>query len=310
MKIAVTCCNLNLALELVDKKVENIIVGLKGFSCRFNNYLDFEEIKILVENKQNSLITVCLNNLYFEESINELEKIIKQLVDLKIDTIMFADFAIPCIIKENNYNVNLHYHPETIVTNYGQFDFYLKNKINSVSLASELTMTELNKIHENKDEMQTYIKIYGLGFIMHSRWPMISNFQEHLGCKTKIVSKYFNSINYLLIKEETRKYPNILYEDFTGTHMLTGYYLCGIKKINEFKKMDVDFILIDALFIHDSELHQIVDKFIDARNLNYGEEQLIKYHDEIQDGADFLISEGFFGTINDRLHMLKEDANE
>lgn len=310
MKIAVTCCNLELGINLAIKKIDNIIVGLRDFSCRFNNYFDFEEIEQLIESKQESKITVCINDIFFEESIPKLENAIKRLVALKVDCIMFHDFAVAQIVKENNFDIELHYNPETLVTSYGQFEFYLKNNIKNVSIASELTMSELKKIHENKQNMTTYIKAYGLGFVMHSRWPMVSNFREHISSETNIYSKKFNSIEYLLIKEDLRVMPNILYEDKYGTHMLTGYYICGIKKINEFKTMNVDYLLIDAFFIHDIELYTIIDKFVNANKNNLSNEELENYFNEIEKNAEHKISEGFFGSIQDRLHMLKEEKNE
>lgn len=310
MKIAVTCCNLELGLNLAKSKIDNIIVGLRGFACRFNNYFEYEEIKELVGNKQNSKITVCLNDIFFEDAISKLEIAIKKLVELKVDCLMFHDFAVAQIVKENNYDIDLHYNPETLVTSYGQFDFYLKNKINNVSIASELTMHELKQIHANKGNMTTYVKGYGLGFVMHSRWPMVSNFKQHLNANTNIYSMKFNSIEYLLIKEDLRIMPNILFEDSYGTHMLTGYYICGLKKIEEFKQMNVDYLLIDAFFIHDVELYTIIDKFVKANNNQLEESELQQMYNEIESGAEHKISEGYFGELANRLHMHKEETNE
>lgn len=310
MKIAVTCCNLELGINLANQKIDNIIIGLRNFSCRFNNYFDYDQIKTLIDNKKMSKITVCINDIFFEDKIFELENAIKKLVDLKVDCIMFHDLAVAQIVKENNYDIELHYNPETLVTSYGQFDFYLKNKISSVSIASELTMSELKKIHENKHSIKTCVKIYGLGFVMHSRWPMVSNFKNHLNANTSIYSKKFNSLEYLLIKEDLRVMPNILYEDQYGTHMLTGYYICGIKKMKEFKSMNIDYLLIDAFLIHDVELYTIIDKFVNAIDNDLEYEQLVNYYNEIQANAEHKISEGFFGNIQDRLHTLKEDKHE
>lgn len=310
MKIAVTCCNLELGINLAKNNIDNIIVGLRGFSCRFNNYFDNDEIKELIKNKRNSKITVCINDIFFEDKIPSLEKAIKELVNLKVDSIMFHDFAVAQIVKENNYNIELHYNPETLVTSYGQFDFYKRNKIDSVSIASELTTNEVKKIIQNKNGINTFVKVYGLGFVMHSRWPMVSNFKNHLNSFENIVSKKFNSIEYLLIKEQLRKYPNILFEDEYGTHMLTGFYICAIKKIHELKRIGLDYILIDAFFIHDIELYKIIDKFIMTLNADLDEQFLNGLFLDIQKEAEHPISEGFFGEIVDRLHMIKDISNE
>lgn len=310
MKIAVTCCNLDFAIYMTENNVDNIIVGLKDFACRFNNYFDFDQIKTLVENKKQSKITVCINNIFFENELNDLSEAIAKLIKLNIDAIMFHDLAVAQIVKENNYAIALHYNPETLVTSYGQFDFYLKNNIKSVSIASELTMGEIKKIHENKKQMQTYVKVYGLGFVMHSRWPMVSNFEKHLNHNQQIFSKNFNSIKYLLIKEQQRVMPNILFEDKYGTHMLTGFYICALKKMNELKTMNIDYLLIDTFLIHDIEAKEIIKKFDIANKQDLSLNELNEYYLQIQQNAEHKIAEGFFGSINDRLHMLKEETNE
>lgn len=139
---------------------------------------------------------------------------------------------------------------------------------------------------------------------------MVSNFKNHLETNNDIVSKNFNSTNYLLIKEQMRKYPNILFEDEYGTHMLTGFYICALKKISELKMVGLDYILIDAFFIHDVELYTIIDKFIMAMNADLNESFLDDIFLQIKNGAEHPVSEGFFGEIADRLHMIKENNDE
>jgi collagenase-like PrtC family protease len=53
----------------------------------------------------------------------------------------------------------------------------------------------------------------------------------------------------LLIREQTRKEPLIIYEDDSGTNIFTAYNLCLIDKLSELKQVDV--IRIDS-FLHDA----------------------------------------------------------
>ena len=46
----VYCCNEKLAYRLDKRKVDYIVVGLKGFSCRINNFFSLEAIERVKKN--------------------------------------------------------------------------------------------------------------------------------------------------------------------------------------------------------------------------------------------------------------------
>ncbi|MDE5949928.1 MAG: U32 family peptidase [Malacoplasma sp.] len=301
----VSCCNEKLAYRLDKRKVDFIVVGLKGFSCRINNFFNLDTIARLKKNLKYSKLCVFLNNLYSETEIEKLENVLEKLSELKVDLIMFSDFAIPQIIYEKKLNLPLHYNPETLVTSYGQFDFYLENNINKVNLASELTLSEIKRICENKNQMYVSIKGFGLGFVMHSRWKMISTFLDY----AKANKAKFNSTDYLLIKEDERVVPNIIFEDEMGTHMLTGYYICCLKQINEIKNMNIDALIIDSLFVHDDDLTLdfILEAYKFALKNNLNDKQLEIIYQEVKKKCELDISPGFFGNHTDVLHTKKHE---
>lgn len=309
LKLSITCSNYDLAIKLIDLNIYQIVLGLKNFSCRFNNYLEVDEIKKIVLNKHNTKIAVCLNNIFFEQDIPNLKLVLIELSKLSIDSIIFHDFAVPQLIYENKLNIKLHYNPETLITSYGQFDFFNKNNIMNLTLATELTNNELKKIASNNHHnLNLYIKIHGLGFIMQSRWPMISNFLKY----TEVDKKKINDIEYFLIKESQRKQPNLIYEDYVGTHMMTGYFICGITKMNLLHSFGFQIMLIDSLYIEDNillEIAELYKKAIDLiiNNKENIETQIQKFYDNIQQISSLDISENFFNFPKGLLHMLKEE---
>lgn len=309
IELFVHCCNEKLAIRLDEKKVDYIVVGFKDFSCRFNNYFDTKSLKATKNKLKNSKLCVFLNNLYSENDLQELEKLLLFLEDINIDLVMFSDFAIPQIVYEKKLNLKLHYNPETLVTSYGQFPFYMENNIHKVNVATELTIKELEKLCANKNDMYVSTKGFGLGFIMHSRWPMISNFANY----SELPQSFFNDIKYLLIKEDERILPNIIFEDSFGTHMLTGYYICSILQINILKQMKINALIIDSLFIHDDDLTLdfVVEKYLYVLENEIDDNELKFIYLEIEKRMELKISPGFFGEYNDVLHTLKVgDGNE
>lgn len=297
------CCSDAFTACMLDAyQVSYLVVGVRGFSCRFNAYFSLEEIIELQKKLKNSKLCLFLNNIYSEFEIEALETLLQKIAQSPIRYVMFADFAIAQIVYEANLRLYLFYNPETLVTNYGQFPFYLANNIQAVNLATELTLLELTKICAHKQNMYVTIKAFGLGFVMFSRWPMVSNFAHY----AQIQPKSFQNIPYLLIKENERSLANVLYEDQYGTHMLTGYYICNISQINICKSL-FDGLLIDGLFVDNKSLIAVVKYYQTSLKSDLTQTVLAQIYEQIQKQLPLLISPGFFGKHSDVLHTKKNE---
>jgi collagenase-like PrtC family protease len=158
------------AIDLIASGVHQISVGTHETSVRNSCNLSLKEIQKLVENKKNTEVLILVNKLFFEPEIANLEKFIINVSKLKIDGLIFADYAIPQIVDEQNIkNIKLIYNPETLVTSHGQFDFYLENNITEVSLAREIIGREVDEIIKNKGQMKIQLPVAGYSYMMLSR---------------------------------------------------------------------------------------------------------------------------------------------
>jgi collagenase-like PrtC family protease len=170
MQLLVNPTSYQNAQLLITKKVHRIFVGTKEFSVRNSCLLTIEEIGELVKNKNQTEIIILVNKLFFEFELEKLEQYILAISKLNIDGIMYADYAVNQILFENNLNhIHQIYNPDTLVTNYEQFPFYLQNNIHEVSLARELTGTNIVKCIENKKEMKVQVQVGGYGLMLQSR---------------------------------------------------------------------------------------------------------------------------------------------
>jgi putative protease len=169
LQLLVNPINFNNAKSLIDLGVHKIFIGIKNYSIYCECLLSIDEIKKLIKYKNKTKVYVNINKYFFEHEIHDLQKLLLSLSKIKIDGIIFSDFAIPQILFENKIKTYLIYNPETLITNYGQFDFYLKNDINEVCLARELNKNEISEIAKNKNRMKIQIQVCGYSFIMESR---------------------------------------------------------------------------------------------------------------------------------------------
>lgn len=292
------------ALEFIEKNISCLLIGNKDISLRCANYFSWDEIKKISKNKKNTKIFVLVNQFFFEPDLNKLIKNLKLLNNFKIDGVYFQDYAVPQIIKENKLKLKLIYHPETLVTSYGQFSFFLKNNINHVVISRELFKSELFDICKYKPK-KLVIEIQGQGFmfIMHSRWKMLTNFEQYANLKIDTRKKFW-------IKEKLRKYPNLIFEDDFGTHMFSGYELCVIKILNELYKNNIDFIRIDNIMQSKIWCKKMTYLYHNALELikknKFDQKQIINYLNKVKKiSSPHEISLGFLGDIKDNLHLEK-----
>lgn len=250
MKIIVSPANYQNAVDLINQQADVLLLSDNQFAVRNQYNCSLEELKKLVEQKKNTQIWVNVNAFFYEQDLEALTQYLKQLSQLNIDRVIFNDLAVPQIDFEEHLNLKLHYDPNTLVTSYGQFDFYVENGFKSVSLSNELFLPEVLMILKNKpNNLEISMQVNGLVFIMHSRWNLVTNFQDYVQDKDDeyVKNKMF------FIREESREWPNIIYEDQHGTHMYTGYELCLIEYLDQFKNAGLDYIKLDNIMHNDGD---------------------------------------------------------
>ncbi|QMT98634.1 U32 family peptidase [Mycoplasma tullyi] len=307
--------SLNQAKKFIDQSIDCILVGYENFALRCTNTLNYQELKELVnyrnDKKAKTKIFILLNSFIFENQIDDLTQKLIELDQLKVDRVYFQDYAIVQIIRENQLNLATAYHSETMVTSYGQFDFFKENKINHLVVARELFMNEIKQMHGHKKDLELEMQVQGYAFFMHSRWKMISNFEAYAKISDQLSSK-----KQLWIREALRKYPNAIYEDEFGTHMFTGYILCAIKQLKDLHEYGLDYARIDSIMIKEEDHEKITLIYQDLINkLNnkqtVSDELIVEKYLEIEQiSAPVEIASGFFGGIKEIKHLIKEEKEE
>ncbi len=310
MKLVTMPFDRDQATRFVAQGIDCLLLGAKSLSLRCANYFTLEEIKKIAARKGGTKVFVLVNQFFFEQDLKRLESQLRRLALMPIDGIYFQDFAVVELSKKNNLKFDFVYHPETMVTSYGQFPFFLKNGIFRLVLSRELFKSEIALICKNKPKkMALEIQGHGFLYIMHSRWRMVSNFREYADLKIDARSRFF-------IHEAMRKYPNAIYEDEYGTHMFSGYELCSVKALNDLAGYGVDYLRIDNV-LHGKEWCEAITLLYDGlvKSLRGGRKIDAKTIARAWDEARRIcapneIALGFLGTVKDNLHLITKDETE
>ena len=310
MKLVTMPYDVDQAMEFIKGKVDCLLLANKQISLRYANSFSFKDIIKIVNNKQNSQVFVLVNQFFFEPQLETLIKHLKFLNKLDIDGVYFQDYAVVQIIHEHNLKLKPIYHSETLVTSYGQISFFIKNQINHVVLARELFLSEVKQIANHKPEnFQIELQAQGFMFIMHSRWKMISNFENYNHIRNLHQQKQ------LWIKEALRKWPNAIYQDKFGTHMFSGYEICVMSIIDQLYKMKIDYLRIDNVMqtrqwcekitkIYQSTIELLRQDKLTSKQL---EKNVTIIKEIVKPNA---ITPAFLGKIEDIYHLEKSEQNE
>lgn len=274
-----------------------IILGQDFFSTKTNYFFSNKEIKNLLSKTKN--IAILINRYFFESELKKLEKYLLFLKNIGIKKILFTDFGVVEICHQKKIKFELIFFHETLVTNYGQFDFYKKNNISTVFLSPELNLKEINEIQEKKKNMKLMIQCAGYSFMFESKWKIISNYNKEYKKNIPINKKLF-------LKEESRNFPNYIFESKFGTYIYSSYNICLLKKIKELK--NIDYLLIDS-FMHDDTwtkytfhiFHEAIKNCNSKTKLN----NLFNEYKKINNKE--LNSEGFLGNVSDLPYLKNND---
>jgi U32 family peptidase len=165
----------------------------------------------------------------------------------KADAVVFGDPAVLSAAKEAGVtDLKFHWNPEMTATNYVTANYWAAKGAVRAILARELNMEQVLEFKRHcKAEVQ--VQIHGITNIFHSKRRMVSSYMEHRGEKTMSARDYALERGMYLIEEERQdeRYP--IYEDATGTHIMSGDDLCMLDALHELLEAGIDSLKVESL---------------------------------------------------------------
>lgn len=237
--------------RLVELGIHKIVVGMEQFSCRQAlslTYLEVEEITCLKAD-----IYVLVNALVEEKYLTDLESHLKRLDHIGITGVIFQDFSVLQICKEQAYSFACIYHPDTLNTNHQTLSYLQTRGVSGAFLAREIPLIE--KIYiQNRVQMPCIMQIHGVEYMAYSKRKLI---QDYLEATNKILDTNQKDITIQATNVEEACY---IYEDAYGTHILTKTQLLSLDVLD--KMMDVQYGYVESLYLSPEELLEVVRLYV------------------------------------------------
>lgn len=294
--------------DFIEIGIKNFVVGTKYFSCRQALSLDYQELKDLNEQLKDKKLWVLVNALIEEHNLDELVDHLAKLDEIKIAGILFQDFSVLQICKENNYNFEMIYSPDTLNTNQATLNYLKTLGINSAFLAREIPLDEKMMIAKNTD-LKTMVQVHGVEYMAYSKRKLLSNYFKETGIDHGVLID-----DNLTIQANAVDYRCHIYEDKFGCHVLSEKQLCTLDILSNFSCFD--YLYFESLFIDDLKVVEIVSLYQEAINSiskkTYGKvsKELISMLHQIENNVEYHHSFMFDATVYKIDDVRKREENE
>ena len=238
-------------LEYLDNGLDGIILPLENFSVDYFKYYSISDIKEC-RKSTDKLLYVVINKMIFNNELDSLLNILKELETLKVDGAFFYDLAVLSLVKENKININLIYNGTHMVTNSNTINLYYDLGVKGVYLSNEITKDEvLNIRHNTKSDL--FILLLGNPVVAMSRRNLLTSY---------FANKNKSKSEIITIKEPKSGQEFLVKEDNNGT---TFFYNKRLNLSNVYKELvecDINYGIIEQGDYSSLEYKELINAFI------------------------------------------------
>ncbi len=268
-------------LEMISKYVDGIIIGNDLFATRLTkSFSNKEIISLTARIKELHKEVFLMANQMMTDSDLEGFSLFLDLIKIEDFTgIIVADLGAMVLLKEKGLGKKAIYNPETLATNFYDFNFLHQLDALGVYAAKEITLDDLKTIGKHK-EMKMFMVGHGHLNMFYSKRQLIKNYQDFLGEDMQLHLRQ----DLKIIEEKRPLEPYPILEDDAGTHVFRSHVMNAFDYMDDLCEV-LDYFVIDTIF-KDDRYGALVSQMY-HENDNQIKNQIINEYHEVWD-------EGFF----------------
>lgn len=260
MELIVTPYKMEDIVRLHQAGANSIVVATPFFSACSAAYFTIAQFATIADicSQLQMQLYVMVNRFFMEEEIAELREHLRFLKTLPIAGIYYGDDGVLYEAKKLGMEALLIYHPDTLLTNKEDVQFFLEEGMQRVSLANEITLDEICDIASNVHGA-CELMIHGHLHMMHSKRFLLQNYFEFLGKQQDTLYK-----RNMTIKEEQREERMPIMEDASGTHVFSGFTLVSFEEVERLEQAGITHMRINGIFSTMDALCDAIHGYLDV----------------------------------------------
>lgn len=238
-------------LKYLDNGLDGMILPLESFSVDYFKYYSISDIREY-KNSTDKLCFVVINKMIFNNELDKLLSILKELETLKVDGIFFYDLAVLNLVKENNLKLNLIYNGTHMVTNSDTINLYYNLGVKGAYLSNEITKDEVLNIRSNT-KSDLFILLLGNPVVAMSRRNLL---------KSYFTNKNKSKDDLITIREPKSGQEFIVKEDSNGTAFFFNKRLNLSNVYKELDSNDINYGIIEQGDYSSYEYNELINAFV------------------------------------------------
>lgn len=238
-------------LEYLDNGLDGIILPLENFSVDYFKYYSISDIREC-RKSTDKLLYVVINKMIFNNELDNLLSVLKELESIKIDGVFFYDLAALNLVKENKININLIYNGTHMVTNSDTINLYYDLGVKGAYLSNEITKDEVLNIRSNT-KSDLFILLLGNPVVAMSRRSLLTSY---------FTNKNKSNNDLITIKEPKSGQEFLVKEDNNGT---TFFYNRRLNLSNVYKELvdsGINYGIVEQGDYSSDEYKELINSFI------------------------------------------------
>lgn len=162
--------NLECGIAAIDHGADAVYIGANSFGARVAAGNSIEDIEQLCHyaHQYNVKVYVTINTIIYDDEIDRVEGLIRQLQDIGVDAILVQDMAILKICGNIKSRIILHASTQTDNRNIKKVEWLKKLGFSRVVLARELSLKEISAIHKAIPDIELEVFVHGALCVSYS----------------------------------------------------------------------------------------------------------------------------------------------
>ncbi|WP_058302139.1 peptidase U32 family protein [Gorillibacterium timonense] len=246
-ELITTAANLDELERVLRAGADAVAVGEERFGMRLPGSFDIEDIQkgVKLAHERGAKLYVIANALFTNEVADELPDYLRRVAAAGADALAFGDPALIPAMREAGVTLPLHWHGETLSTNYETANYWGRRGAVRVFAARELSLDELIAFKQDC-ALQVQVQVHGMTNIYHSKRPLVGLYREHQGKRGEAESYGLHTgLSLVEAERPDERFP--VYEDANGTHIMSSDDLCYLEVLNELMAAGIDSLYVEGL---------------------------------------------------------------
>ena len=234
--------------------IDGIILALKDYSVESVCYYTLDEVKKICQEFSGEVF-VKVNRNFFNEDIEGLKMVLKELDSLNVSGVFFYDLAVLQIKRELGLSLPLIWNQTHMVNNYRTCDYYYSKGVEYALLGKEITLDEVGDIIQ-KSKIHSMVEVLSRPSVAFSKRKLVSNYYSDLG---------ENGGKELFVKEKvTDEFYHVIEDDY-GTCFYLDKVTNGTSILSDLKNMGCEYVIFREYGVDSfQELVTDTKKYIDG----------------------------------------------